>query len=133
LRRIQLEVLAAARQYLPEFLQPIVRSLIESVNFVDTLVSRIETLFESFAINPPQEFMDVVRRVASAARPIPEIDVEVEFVVVDAVGGVVNHPSTDPPRYDGSVPSPDVTRRNTPGGRRDPRAGRLQPGVGDIF
>jgi len=102
LKNAQMEILAAARLYLPDFAQPFVVATINLVHSVDVLTDRIEEFFASLHINPPQEFMDVVRRVGRVTRPIQSV-VEVEEVqVVDHMGGVVHHPGPSRP-YDDTV------------------------------
>jgi len=104
LRRLQLEILAAARQFLPEFAQPFLVGVLNTVHSADVMVDRIIEFFDSLRINPPQEFMDVVRRVGRASRPIePVVEVE-EVQVVDHMGGVVHHPGSGG-TYDNTVPS----------------------------
>jgi len=123
MQNAQALIFAAARQYLPEYLQPFVVGTMNLAHNLDVVTDRFITFFESLHINPPQEFMDVVRRVAKATRPIPSIEVD-EVVVVDEVGGIVHHPTSTAPAYEPSaVPVEDPFFRS----RREIRA-REGPG-----
>lgn len=102
LRNVQMEVLAAARAYLPEVMQPFVIATLNAVHNVEVLTDRLESFFESLHINPPTEFMDVVRRISRVARPVAAVEVD-EVVVVDEVGGIVNHPTSAPTAYEPSA------------------------------
>jgi len=131
LRQIQLEVFAVARQYLPEFAQPIIVGLMNTAHSADILVDRVIEFLDSLRINPPQEFMDVLRRYQRATRPIGDV-AEVEVIQdQDGVGGVVHHPS--PVRFDPNKIESEFTKTHQPFRRRDPRAGRVQPSIKDIF
>lgn len=108
-----MEILAAARSFLPEFMQPLVIATLNAVHNVETLTERLEGFFESLHINPPTEFMDVVRRITRVARPVPAVDVEEEVVVVDHMGNVVNHPTVNSGSYESrAIPVEDPIPRS---------------------
>jgi len=119
LRRIQLEVLAAARSYLPDFMQPFVTSMLNSVHAADVVVDRFVTFADSFRYNPPSGFMDVLRRYQQAIRPIESVVIEVEGDVP------VTHPTQ--PSVFPRPESNDVNRIPRPGTRFDPASGAVQP------
>jgi len=72
IRRIQTELLAFARVFLPSWAQPFVVSMINAMHTVEALEMRVQTFYEGLALNPPQGLMDLLARLKHAARPIEQ-------------------------------------------------------------
>lgn len=110
LQKFQQELLAYARVFLPAWAQPFVVSMINAMHTVDALELRVTSFFDGLAINPPEGFMDLIRRLKHAARPIelPVVEVqvapEVKTFVAPGTGG-------------GYQPSTGVTFRSLGRGR----------------
>lgn len=86
-QQAKLQLLTAMHTYLPEFVAAPIRAWIDLEYNLEIIIDRMISLFDSFRYTPPDGFMDAIRRVAKAARPVEEVEAE-----VDVVGGVVSHP-----------------------------------------
>jgi len=120
------ELLAILHTHLPKWMTPGIAALMDLRVNADIVVERLLSFFDSVRYNPPDDLMDIIRRIQKLTRPIEE-DLD---VVVDHEGNVA--PSTPVvKKYVHEVSS--VTEAPKVSYKRDPRSGKLQPDPSDIF
>lgn len=127
MRETQLAIIAAAGQLLPAFMQPFIVSFLNGLHTVDSMTDRFVTFMESLRFSPPQDFVEVLRRIEHARRPIEEVVTEVDGEYV-----VPRDPSPYRPQ-DPNIIIGDVREVKHKFKRGDSRSNKVNPTWRDIF